>query len=105
MLRTQILLAGALIASGLVAQDTAELLARMKVMEQRIQSLESEVQALKARPAATPAVTVSAEPQEQSAEPLRQSPMAITAGKVFNPDIAAIGNFVGAVGNGGPRAI
>ena len=105
MLRTQILLAGALVASRLVAQDTAELLARMKVMEQRIQSLESEVQALKGRPQTAAPVTVSVEPQAQSAEPLIQSPMATAGSKVFNPDIAAIGNFVGAVGNGGPRAI
>lgn len=96
----------------LQAQDTAELLARMKVMEERIQAVEAEVKALKSKPEPKPeAVTVSTAPQEKSAEPLAQATApAPTVGqlpvyggaqmgtKIFNPDIGVIGNFVGASG-------
>src|SRR5260370_37031997 len=41
-----------------VAQDPAELLARMKAMEERIKSLEGEVQTLKSQQAAAPGTPV-----------------------------------------------
>ena len=45
-----------------VAQDSAELLARMKAMEDRIKSLEAEVQTLKGDQAATQAALTAATP-------------------------------------------
>ena len=58
-----------LCAGALAAQDTAGLLARMKAMEERIQTLEAEVKALRGKPEA---ITVSTTPEEKSAEPLPQ---------------------------------
>ena len=92
------------------AQDSAELLTRMKAMEDRIKSLEAEVQALKGQPAAAPAVTaptVAQAPQPvqpEAALPQPQPPVALggaggAAAKVLNPDIAVIGDFLGAAGN------
>ncbi len=92
----------------LVAQDTAELLVRLKAMEERIQTLEAEVKALKGKP--QEAVTVAAEPQLRSAEPLPavQVPQApqlpyyggqAAASKIFNPDMSVIGTFLSAAGN------
>jgi hypothetical protein len=90
------------------AQDNAELLARMKAMEDRIKSLEAEVATLKS-PAVTPAATpVAATPVAPPQEPAPAAPppspqVAGSASKVFNPDISVIGDFLGAAGNGGPR--
>jgi hypothetical protein len=72
------------------AQDNTELLNRIKAMEERIRALESEVQALKGQPAPAPA-------------PLPAPARAAAASKIFNPDIAVIGNFVGAAGQGAGR--
>ncbi len=105
------------ITAVLQGQDPAELLARMKAMEERIQSLEAEVKELKAKPAqAKPeAVSVSTTPQEKSAEPIAQAApaggglplygaQAATMGnKLFNPEMAAIGTFRGAAGFGASR--
>src|SRR5512141_1065401 len=77
----------------LPAQDTAELLARMKAMEERIKTLEAEVQTLKGRQPA-PSVELAPSP----AVSLGGAPPA--ASKVFNPDISVNGNFLGAAGNG-----
>ena len=95
-------------AEVLAAQDTAELLARMKAMEERIQTLEAEVKALKSKPEA---ITASTAPQEKSAEPPPQatSPAPVVGQlpvyggaqmgtKIFNPDIGIIGNLVGVTG-------
>ena len=96
----------ALIATCLVpfgyGQDSAELLARMKAMEERIRSLEAEVQALKTPSALTPAPAPPAAPQAEI--PVPESPVNLggaggAASKVLNPDIAVIGDFLGAVGN------
>jgi len=77
----------------LPAQDNTELLNRIKAMEERIRTLESEVQALKSQPAPAPALA--------PAPPQAQAPAGAAAGaKVFNPDIAVIGNFFGAAGQG-----
>ena len=89
-----------------VGQDTAELLTRMKAMEDRIKSLEAEVQTLKGQQAAAPAPTAAqaAPPQPEAALPQPQQPVALggaggAAAKVLNPDIAVIGDFLGAAGN------
>ena len=93
------------------AQDNAELLVRMKAMEDRIHALEAEVQALKGSQAATPVA-----PVQQAAAPVApiepeptQAPVALggaggAAAKVLNPDIAVIGDFLGAAGNSAGRA-
>jgi hypothetical protein len=89
-------------------QDSAELLARMKAMEERIKSLEAEVQTLKNQPAPAAAPTVAqAAPPAPVEAPAPQAPAPGSLGgaggaasKVLNPDIAVIGDFLGAAGNG-----
>lgn len=113
--------AGALICA---AQDTAELLNRMKAMEERIKALEAEVQALKAQPApaapqtaaatppavATPTnppaamppaapTAVPPEPMAGQGAPVQLGGAGGAAAKVLNPDISVIGDFIGGVGN------
>src|SRR5882757_5261715 len=91
------------------AQDSAELLARMKAMEDRIKSLEAEVQTLKGQQAATPVVAPApavAQAVPEAAPP--QAPVSLGgagggAAKVLNPDIAVIGDFLGAAGNSAGR--
>ncbi|MEP6961037.1 MAG: hypothetical protein ABI995_03105 [Acidobacteriota bacterium] len=88
------------------AQDSAELLTRMKAMEDRIRTLEAEVQTLKGQPPATPVAVPTTVAQ---APPVALAPEAATtptlggaggaASKVLNPDIAVIGDFLGAAGN------
>jgi hypothetical protein len=113
------LLLGILTPFAVVAQDSAELLARMKAMEDRIKSLEGEVQTLKGDQAATQAALTAATPAvaqpgapavAQTATPVEapvvsQTPISLggaggAASKVLNPDIAVIGDFLGAAGNG-----
>jgi hypothetical protein len=103
--------------SPLAAQDSPELLARMKAMEDHIKSLETELQDLKSQQAATTAALTAATPaptvaQAQPAAPteraVAQSPVSLggagpAASKVLNPDIAVIGDFLGAAGNGAGR--
>jgi hypothetical protein len=96
-------------ALPLAAQDTAELLSRMKAMEDRIKSLEAEVETLKAQQAATqgPAPQVSP-PAEVAAAPAPSAPSSLggapaAAAKVLNPDISLIGDFLGAAGNAAGR--
>ena len=106
----------ALFAAQLPAQDTTELLNRMKAMEDRIKALEAEVQTLKARPpgtvaAAAPAAVpaLPAVPVEAAAQgpppgaPLTLGGAGPAAAKVLNPDISVIGDFLGAAGNGANR--
>ena len=103
-------LAALLFATALGAQDTTELLNRMKAMEDRIHALETEVQTLKAQQAA--AVAPQPQPAAVAAPVLAQAPpepVSIggaggAAAKVLNPDISVIGDFIGAVGNHGGRA-
>jgi hypothetical protein len=97
-----------------MAQDSAQLLERMKMMEERIKSLEAEVQTLKSQQAALPTALAPAIAQAPpslpaAALPAEQAPIALggaggAAAKVLNPDIAVIGDFLGAVGNGANRA-
>ena len=95
-----------------VGQDSADLLARMKAMEDRIKSLEAEVQTLKGQQSAAavaqlPPPAAPAQPEAAQAAPALpqpQQPVALggaggAAAKVLNPDIAVIGDFLGAAGN------
>ena len=107
-----------LFAGGLAAQDTTELLNRMRAMEDRIKALEAEVQSLKGQPAAAAAVQQPAVPQpavpEPAATPPGPAPQDLAgqprlggaggaAAKVLNPDISVIGDFVGGAGNAANR--
>ena len=105
----KLVLASFLLATALPAQDTTELLNRMKAMEDRIHALETEVQTLKAQqsaPVAPPAQAVAA-PVAQTAPPPEATSLGGAGGaaaKVLNPDISVIGDFIGASGNHGGRA-
>ncbi|MEO8370297.1 MAG: hypothetical protein ABI806_14025 [Candidatus Solibacter sp.] len=93
--------------SALQAQDSNELLNRMKAMEERIRALESEVQTLKGQPAvaAAPAQAIPAPPPvEQAQAPVDLGGAGGAAAKVLNPDISVIGDFIAAAGNHGGRA-
>jgi hypothetical protein len=119
--------AACLLAMRLPAQESTELLNRMRAMEDRIRALEAEVQTLKAQQAANPAP--AAAPAPPSAVPIPAPPAAPeaaapaqqvvqqapsgppvyggaspAAAKVFNPDISLIGDFLGAAGASGNRA-
>src|ERR1043165_254824 len=91
-------LAACLLAGPLAAQDNAELLNRMKTMEDRIKALEAEGQALKGQQAApTPVAPVAAAPEPV----VPQAPGGPTLGglgagaaKALNPDISDIGDFI-----------
>ena len=95
------------------AQESSELLTRMKAMEERIQALEAEVRTLKqsqtaatAAPAPTVAQTPAPAPTRETAP--AQAPATLggaggAASKVLNPDIAVIGDFLGAAGNSAGR--
>src|SRR6185503_4538077 len=86
-------------AASAPAQDSTELLNRMRAMEDRIKALEAEVQSLKGQPAAPPAVPQPvAAPAPQPTSPVLGG-LGPAAAKVLNPDIAVIGDFVGAAGN------
>lgn len=102
---------GGLFTGALAAQDTADLLARMLAMEERIQQLEAQVKALQGQPAsaAEPAAAPAAAPQAAAAEPAPQGPAEVPqavnvaqvlGNKIFNPEIAAIGTFRGSAGFG-----
>ena len=100
----------------LCAQDTTELLNRMKAMEDRIKSLEAELQAVKgqqsaltaAMTAAQPAAPAPAQAQVPAAagQAAEQTPTTALGGlggaaaKALNPDISVIGDFLGAAGYG-----
>lgn len=99
------------------AQDTAELITRMKAMEDKIKSLEAELQAVKGQQAALTAAMTAAQPAAptpgaapapaqaaaQAAEQ-GQGPalggLGGAAAKSLNPDISVIGDFLGAAGYG-----
>ena len=115
-----VLLVALVCLSPLAAQDSTELLARMKAMEDRIKSLETELQDLKsqqaattaaltaATPSAAPPATAQTQPSAPAEQAVAQAPVTLggagpAASKVLNPDIAVIGDFLGAAGNGGGR--
>jgi len=108
-----VLVLAAFAPPGAKAQDSSDLLARMKAMEARIQSLEAEVEALKSEKATTqtaPSSNIPATPEPAPVAPAEaaaasQAPVSLggaggAAAKVLNPDIAVIGDFLGAAGNG-----
>jgi hypothetical protein len=82
-------------ALQLGAQDTAELLVRIKAMEDRINALETEVRMLKGEQP-----TAVAQPP---AAPLTLGGAGAASAKALNPDISLIGNFLGAAGNSAGR--
>jgi hypothetical protein len=105
-------------ARHLPAQDSTELLNRMKAMEERIRALEAEVQTLKSQQAAAPVPPQAAAPIPQQAAQALPQPMPVApvpqaippdttqlggaggaAAKALNPDISVIGDFIGAIGN------
>jgi hypothetical protein len=107
-----VLIAACLCPLTAVAQDSAELLARMKAMEDRIRSLEAEVQTLKSTQAPAPATpAVAPAPAVAQAAPEAVAPQVPVslggagggAAKSLNPDIAVIGDFLGAAGNSAHR--
>ncbi len=87
-------------APSLPAQDTTELLNRMKAMEDRIKALEAEVQSLRGQPvAAAPPAAVPAEAAAPPAAAPQLGGAGAAAAKALNPDISVIGDFVGGVGH------
>jgi hypothetical protein len=97
---------GGLFAGSLAAQDTAELLTRIRAMEERMQQMEAQLKALQGQPvtAAAPAAPLPVTP-EAPAQPLAEAPQAtnvaqVLGNKIFNPEMAAIGTFRGAAGYG-----
>jgi hypothetical protein len=94
----------------------------MKAMEDHIKALESEIQELKSQQAATTAALTAASPAPaapavaQAQQPVLAAPVeqaaqpsvalggaGPAASKVLNPDIAVIGDFLGAAGNSAGR--
>ena len=86
------------LALPLAAQDTAELLRRMKAMEERIQALEAEVRTLRAQPAPASVEPPPPAPVAPVPEPTLGGAGAASA-KILNPDISVIGDFTAAAGN------
>ena len=74
-------------ASSALAQDSAEVLARMKAMEDRIQALEMEIQALKGQSAGAPAATGPA---------VAQAPQAAAFVPQAGPQTSVLGGAGGA---------
>jgi len=89
-----------IIAARLFAQDTADLLNRVKAMEARIQALEYEVQNLKSHPGVAPPASIL-----QAPAPVVLGGAGPAAAKALNPDISVIGDFIGAAGYGANRKI
>src|ERR1700730_6962029 len=77
-------------ALAAVAQDSGELLARMKAMEDRIKSLETELQELKGRQAATTAALTAATPAPP-APAIAQALPAVTAEQASAQPSVALG--------------
>ena len=92
---------GGLLAGALAAQDTAELLTRMRAMEERLQQMEAQLKALQGQPAPAavpPAVTAEAPPQPLAEVPQAVNVAQVLGNKIFNPEMAAIGTLRGAAG-------
>lgn len=83
-------------------QDNAALLDRLRAMEDRIKALEAEVANLKGQPAAPAPVAPATAPQVANPTVAAAAPTLGgaqgAAAKVFNPDMAVIGDFVGVGG-------
>ena len=95
------IIAASLFPAAASAQDSPDVLARMKAMEDRIIALEAEVRTLKGTAAVTPAAPAPVVAPAPVAESPVQAPVNLggaggAASKVLNPDIAVIGDFLGA---------
>jgi len=83
-----------LVGGTAYAQDNSALLDRLRAMEDRIKALEAEVADLKGQKPAVEAVVPAA-----PAAPVNTAASQAAASKVFNPDIAVIGDFIGIGGH------
>src|SRR5690242_4581086 len=114
MTRHLYLVAAVCLLGGIAqAQDNAALLDRLKAMEDRIKALEAEVTELKAEKAAPQAAAPAAQAAPAAPAPAAVEPAQVAAAgapntsaasqaaasKVFNPDIAVIGDFIGIGGH------
>jgi hypothetical protein len=102
----QLVTIGFLLSTAAMAQNNAALLERLRAMEDRIKSLEAEVADLKGQKPAVPEVAAAPAPQAPPPAPEAAQlggASGTASAKVFNPDMAVIGDFLGAAGNGGPR--
>jgi hypothetical protein len=94
------LFAAVLMLGGVLRAQDSALLDRMRAMEDRIKALEAEVADLKGqKPAAAEAVVPAVPAVQPSAAPANTAASQAAASKVFNPDIAVIGDFVGTGGH------
>ncbi|HEV2202634.1 MAG TPA: hypothetical protein VGR73_22675 [Bryobacteraceae bacterium] len=102
---TLVLIAAAVFPLCAAAQDSAEVLSRMKALEDRIQALEQEIQVLKGQPPAVSAAAPAPQPAPAEAPQVAAQSTSVLGGaggaasKVLNPDVAVIGDFLGAAGN------
>lgn len=102
---TLVLIAAAVFPLCAGAQDSAEVLSRMKALEDRIQALEQEIQVLKGQPPAVSAAAPTPQPAPAEAPQAAAQSTSVLGGaggaasKVLNPDVAVIGDFLGAAGN------
>jgi hypothetical protein len=88
-----------------MAQSNADLLERMKAMEDRIQSLESQLAQLKGAPAPVQEAAQAPAPVPAPVAPQSGGVLGgagAGASKILNPDVSVIGDFLGTVGNSGP---
>ena len=84
-------------AAAAQTQDLAALRAAIDQLKQQLDALQQKVAALEAAPPPTPA----AQPPAPTAQPPAPPPSAGASSalsKIFNPDMAVIGNFIGAAG-------
>jgi hypothetical protein len=104
------------------AQESGQMAAQIKALEARLRMLEAEVQALKGAPAAPPVAPAPAPAPPPAAPAVPQvapppgagaalvGPLPVYGGaaamsKVLNPDISAIGDFLGSAGRNSVRPV
>jgi hypothetical protein len=84
------------------ADDLAQLKRDLEALRQdyadRVAAIESRIAALEGRATEAAAPAPAATPPEAASAPTAVSPSAAAGSKMFNPDMAAIGDFVGAAG-------
>jgi hypothetical protein len=79
--------------------DTAALRAEVEKLKRELAALEARVASQESPPAAAEPTPEPTPPVEAAPEATAPVPPPPTSSKVFNPDISAIGNFVGAAGS------